>query len=126
MKQMKVKYLAHNRGFKQQALRYLTPEKEYTVLAVDFYNQASEFIMYRIKANDDVVRPFSARLFEVTCSKVFSGWIMYQAGTNFYALLPQSWAREDFWSGYYDGLPEALEDFDQEEKRILLENRLDI
>lgn len=107
----------------------LTIEKEYVVLAIEFYDTATsesskavnDYVIYRLKDNDGVVLPYLSKLFNIKSGRHSSCWISYNKDNESFTILPYSWARKNFWDDYYNDDFNAIEDFISAEKLILSE-----
>lgn len=127
---MKVKCINTERLSKDGKYLALTVGKEYTVLAIEFYdksislfsNSVDDFVLYRLKDNDGVVIPYPSKLFCIVSGKLPSCWVSYKIGHDLYSILPNVWAREYFWDDYYNDDKIAQDEFEKAEREILLES----
>jgi len=126
---LKVKCIETKRLNKEGSYQSLKVGKEYIVLAIEFYDKSKstfsesigDFTLYRIKDNDGVVKPFPAKLFEITSGNLPTCWVVYEEKDGSYSILPKIWARVGFWEDYYNDDDTALEEFLKAEKEMLSE-----
>jgi hypothetical protein len=75
--------------------------KEYPVLGL--YGRGSSF-KYRLIGDDNVTPALhDAELFEVTSPEIPEGWIFRVYPASEWEMTPAAWAREGFWTAYFDG-----------------------
>lgn len=125
---MKVRCVTKKRQNKDVEYNGLTKDKEYFVLAIEFYDSSSafsnsigDFILYRIQDNDGVVIPYPAKNFEIVSGELPSNWVTYRKPNASYSILPRAWAKEYFWDDYYNDDSYAIEEFKRELKIIYSE-----
>ncbi|WP_438435377.1 hypothetical protein [Gorillibacterium sp. sgz500922] len=124
---MKVRCKSRKKLLKEGEYESLRINQEYTVLAIEFYNSVEspfsqsigDFMLYRIRGDDSFILPFPAKLFEITNAGISSNWILFRELDGSFSLLPEKWARSNFWEDYYNDDQIAYQDLKEEEKRIL-------
>ena len=99
---------------------WLTIGKEYVVLSV--FIATNKAIEYRISSDDnDTPALFNENQFYVTDNSLSFSWVVNVVSDSYFELAPGLWIREGFWEEYFDGAPQAVEQFNFEKEKILSE-----
>ena len=104
----------------------LTLNKEYIVLAIEFYNNEisifsnhiGDYILYRIEDDDGLVMPLPSKLFIITSNELPRGWVSYRDNDECYSLISSKWAKPGFWEEFYNDESNALAVFESVKKQI--------
>jgi hypothetical protein len=123
---MKVKCTDNKINNKEKVYSNLTPNKEYIVLSIEFYNKEistfsnfiGDYILYRIEDDDGLVKPLPSKLFTIISSQLPRCWISYRENEECYSILPREWAKPSFWEDYYDDEYNALAVFQSVKNQI--------
>lgn len=126
---MKVKCINNKISNKEKIYTNLTLNKDYIVLAIEFYdkeisifsNSIGDYILYRIEDNDGLVKPIPSKLFTITSGKLPECWISYRDDDECYSMLPKEWAKTSFWEDFYNDDYKTLEVFKSVKKQIYVE-----
>ncbi|OGO16649.1 MAG: hypothetical protein A2Z14_09820 [Chloroflexi bacterium RBG_16_48_8] len=100
---------------------WLTIGKAYHVLSITATPERG--INFRI-ISDDGRTPILAdsRQFRVISGKIPSCWVANLAENGFIELAPRKWIRSGFWEDFFNGMQEALNDFEEERDKIKSED----
>lgn len=107
---MKVKCKKNKIYSKEKIYNNITINKEYIVLAIEFYNREisifsnsiGDYILYRIEDDEGSVCLLPSKLFVVTSGELYRNWIMSYENEESYSILPREWANSEFWEEFYD------------------------
>ncbi|MFG2354039.1 hypothetical protein [Streptomyces sp. NPDC048521] len=101
-----------------QGIDALRDGREYTVLEVFApHDKSALFRLEFIEGEDPAL--FDGRAFTVTSPLIPPSWRYFQYDSGSFTLGPEPWSRPGFWEAYYDRLPEALEAYETEKRKIL-------
>ena len=100
---------------------FLTPNKEYIVLAIEIQESEFSFISYRILPDKGCPILVASDQMIISCSKLSSTWRIKQESLDYYTLQPEKWSRDGFWEDYYNDDPKAVQNFKIEKEKIFAE-----
>ena len=123
---MKVKCIYKKVDNQEKVYINLTPNKEYIVLAIEFYNKdisifskfIGDYVLYRIEDDDGIVKPLPSKLFDITSNQLPRGWITYRDNDECYSIISGEWAKPSFWEDFYNDEYNALAAFESVRNQI--------
>ena len=99
---------------------WITIGKHYVVLST--IAVPNKEISLRLICDDGYsIGIFSSMQFRTVCSRLPSSWIALIDDQGVVRLTPEKWGNHGFWEDYFSGDPSAIEDFEIEKEKILLE-----
>lgn len=128
---MKVKCIDRKINNQGKVYSNLTLNKDYIVLAVEFYDKEistfsktiGDYILYRIEDNDGTVMPLPSKLFTIVSSQLPRGWTSYRDNDECYSILPKDWAEPSFWEDFYNDDYNTLAIFENVRNQIYSEEK---
>ena len=93
-----------------------------TYLVLEIYAEPGRNILFRLVDNEQIPALFSSTQFRTVDNSISSTWIASVGEDGIVELGPKKWLRPGFWEDYFDDVPAAIEDFEQERARILSES----
>jgi hypothetical protein len=75
----------------------------------------------RLRLVGDEATPalFEPEMFEVVSTKIPPTWVVTSPKPGCLSLQPEAWSRAGFWEHFFDGEPEAVATFKEEQARIV-------
>jgi hypothetical protein len=107
-------------GEEMQRSPWLTIGRDYIVLSVDVYRD-KEVSFRLISDHSPSPAMFDSREFEVMSGRLPSNWVAWNDETGAFGLRPKKWLRPGFWEDYFNDIPEAIRDFEEERNVIMAE-----
>lgn len=107
-------------GVRRVSEYWITPGRSYVVLSIEVVPEKP--IELRILCNDGKAGLVDSRLFVTVCDKIPSNWTAMVDDLGILILAPAKWTRIGFWEDYYNGVPQAEEEFELEKNKIISES----
>jgi hypothetical protein len=93
----------------------------YVVLALS--TTPERHILLRVVRSDGFIPAlFDSRQFKTICSKIPSNWVATIDEAGHFKLTPERWLRPGFWEDYFNAMPEAVKEFEEEKAKIIAES----
>ncbi|SHI10630.1 hypothetical protein [Clostridium intestinale] len=116
---MKVKCISNRTIEGDRIYSNITPNKEYIVLAIEFYNvnislfgkTMGDYAFYRLEDDEGLIKIIPSKLFIITSDKLSKHWVLHTESEEAYSLLPKQWATLSFWEDFYDDEYDAIKKF---------------
>lgn len=107
-------------GHEEQQSDWLTLGKVYTVLAV-ISVPGRETLLRFVSDDEDTPSVFDARQFITVSTELPSNWVGVVNEDGLFVLAPESWTRGGFWEDFFNGVPEAISEYERERAKIVAE-----
>jgi hypothetical protein len=74
---------------------------------------------FRLVGEEATPALFEPEMFQVVSAKIPPAWVVTSPKPGYLSLAPEAWSGAGFWERFFDGEPEAVAAFNEEQARII-------